>query len=95
MNTGMLWFDNDNSTTVSAKIERAIKYYQEKYNRAPNVCYLNPKTLNSANHGISQKAHSREKELVLGKIKVQKTPLVLPNHFWIGVDNNGAKSGPA
>ncbi|MEA2007998.1 MAG: hypothetical protein U9O54_02675 [Chloroflexota bacterium] len=94
MNTGMLWFDNDNSTTISAKIERAIKYYQKKYDRAPNICYLNPQTLNGADYGNTQKAKEKGKELILGEIKVQKTSLVLPNHFWIGVDNGQTHANP-
>lgn len=86
MDTGMLWFDNDNNRTIAAKIERAIKYYQEKYDRSPNICYLNPKTLNGAGKSNPKNLNERGEELIVGKIKVQKTSLVLPNHFWIGVD---------
>jgi hypothetical protein len=43
MNAGMLWFDNDPKTALTAKIERAVDYYKHKYGRDPNLCLIHPK----------------------------------------------------
>jgi len=40
MNAGMLWFDNDPKTALTAKIERAVDYYRHKYGRDPNLCLI-------------------------------------------------------
>ena len=42
MNTGMLWFDNDPKTALTAKIENAVDYYRHKYGRDPNLCLIHP-----------------------------------------------------
>ncbi len=42
MNIGMLWFDNDRSADLPKKIERASKYYYQKYGKHPNFCYIHP-----------------------------------------------------
>jgi len=45
MNAGMLWFDNDPKTALTAKIERAAYYYRHKYGRDPNLCLIHPSML--------------------------------------------------
>ncbi len=45
MNAGMLWFDNDPKTALTAKIERAVDYYRHKYGRDPNLCLIHPSML--------------------------------------------------
>ena len=45
MNTGMLWFDNDPKTALTAKIERAVDYYHKKYGHKPNLCLIHPTAL--------------------------------------------------
>ena len=74
MNTGMLWFDNDSKTTLSAKIERAVAYYQKKYGRKPNLCLINPKALSG------EKPDS-------AKVTIRPYRPVLPGHLWIGVED--------
>jgi len=77
MNIGMLWFDNDNKSDLATKIQRAVNYYHTKYGKAPNLCLVHPKTLGNGSFN--------------GKfIEVRTTRSVLPNHFWLGVNNNGS-----
>lgn len=78
MNIGMLWFDNDAKVDLAVKLKRASEYYQQKYGRAPNLCFVHPSMLgpNAAapNNGI----------------ELRTTRSVLPNHFWLGVNANGS-----
>jgi hypothetical protein len=75
MNLGMLWFDNDTKTDLAARISRAVTYYRGKYGQEPNLCFVNPKTLNGAQPtGVA--------------IEVRTTRSVLPNHFWLGVSSS-------
>lgn len=72
MNTGMLWFDNDKQTDLPTKIERAAAYYQKKYGKKPDLCFVHPSMIAEAqpqSPGIDVKANR----------------LVLPNHLWLGV----------
>lgn len=77
MKTGMLWFDNDPKSDLSAKINKALLYYQHKYGQRPNLCFIHPSMLNNQNP--SQQA-----------LEVRVTRKVLPNHLWIGVNDNQA-----
>ena len=45
MQSGMMWFDNDKQTSLSAKVNKAAAYYRKKYGRSPNLCMVNPKML--------------------------------------------------
>ena len=74
MNAGMLWFDNDPKTALSTKIEKAANYYQKKYGRKPNLCLINPNSLNGEKSGD-------------GKITIRPYRPVLPGHLWIGVED--------
>ncbi len=77
MNIGMLWFDNDNKADLTTKIQRAANYYHAKYGKVPNLCLVHPRTLgNSPTNGMG--------------IEIRATRSVLPNHFWLGVNGNGA-----
>ena len=73
MNAGMLWFDNDPKTALTAKIERAVDYYRHKYGRDPNLCLIHPKALEK------EKPEN-------GKITVRPYRPVLPGHLWIGIE---------
>ena len=74
MNAGMLWFDNDPKTALSAKIEKAVDYYRHKYGRNPNLCLIHPNALGKEN-------------LENGTITVRPYRPVLPGHLWIGVED--------
>jgi hypothetical protein len=73
MNTGMLWYDNDPKTALTAKIEKAVDYYRHKYGRDPNLCLIHPKALDG-------------EKLQNNKITVRPYRPVLPGHLWIGVE---------
>ncbi|RPH62861.1 MAG: hypothetical protein EHM81_01335 [Chloroflexi bacterium] len=78
MNVGMLWFDNDPKTTLTAKIHQAAEHYRSKYGRMPDLCLVNPSMLaqSQASPGDGQ----------VGKIAIRPLRSVLPGHLWIGVD---------
>jgi len=78
MYIGMLWFDNDSKSGLGNRVQRAAEYYQRKYGKTPNLCYVHPSMLSPA---------QPETETILTANGVQVRPLstVLPNHFWIGV----------
>lgn len=84
MNIGMLWFDNDVKTEFNSKVDRAALYYQEKYGKNPNVCFVHPSMLKA------QIDSSPKKELFYRDIEIRTSKSVLPNHFWIGI--NGTKT---
>lgn len=93
MNVGMLWFDNDNKRALNAKIERAAEYYRNKYGRSPTLCFVHPsmlpeEALNAASQEEGGTADSRREVWKSGGIEVRPTRMVLPNHFWLGI--NGA-----
>jgi hypothetical protein len=68
---GMLWFDNDKKRTLSEKIRRAADYFNKKYGRVPNVCFVNKKVTEAVD---------------LPGIKVRPTRSILPNHFLVGME---------
>lgn len=74
MNSGMLWFDNDPKTPLPEKINQAADYYKRKYGKQPNLCVVNPRML------AQEKAAG-------GRIEIQASAAILPNHLWIGVDS--------
>ena len=79
MNVGMLWFDNDPRTALTAKVSRAADYYRQKYGRVANLCMVNPSML-----GASQPP---EDALQAGKITVRPNRSILPGHLWIGTED--------
>jgi hypothetical protein len=72
MKTGMLWFDNDPKTDLPTKISRAAAYYQKKYGKLPDICFVHPTMITNA----SLKARG---------IEVRSTRQVLPHHLWLGI----------
>ena len=78
MKVGLLWFDDDKKRTLSEKVERAAAYYQQKYSVTPTVCYVHTSAL-------------EESEVKANGVEVRTAPTVLPNHFWIGVEERRAK----
>ena len=73
MDSGMLWFDNDNKVDLATRIHRAADYYQNKYGKTPNLCFVHPSMLG-------------EEPYKSNGIEVRTTRTVLPNHFWLGVN---------
>jgi hypothetical protein len=81
MNVGMLWFDNDSKVDLFAKIERAASYYQDKYGKSPNVCYVHPSMTRTL-----ETPKEESEPIRAGSIEVRTTRSVLPNHLWIGIN---------
>jgi hypothetical protein len=77
MNTGMLWFDNDPKLNLLSKIEKATTYYKQKYGITPTICYLHPSMIN-------------KEPTQSNWIDIRPNQLVLPNHLWIGLQENQA-----
>ena len=73
MDIGMLWFDNDPNRDLNAKVQTAAAYYLEKYGQEPNLCFVHPSML------PAERDHA-------GAISIVTNSTVLPNHFWIGVE---------
>jgi len=73
MTTGMLWFDNSTSP-LSAKIKKAVDYYQKKYGLQPDLCLVHPSALSNA-------------QMDMETIVVRPYRPVLPGHIWIGIED--------
>ncbi len=82
MNIGMLWFDNDTKSDLFTKVNRAAIYYQDKYGKQPNICFVHPSMV---------LPKSDDQAIKAGKIEVRLTKSVRPHHFWIGIQSlNGS-----
>jgi len=78
MRVGLLWFDDDPRKEVSLKVKEAAERYFEKFGRRPNLCYVSPATLPLPRDPAgTEGAH-------LDGLRVLSSPLVLPDHFWVG-----------
>ena len=90
----MLWFDNDKKASIPSKVEKAARYYHQKYGVNPDLCYVHPKTVKGEKAGKkrSQKMAGQD-SLQIGKILVLKNEKVLPDHFWIGKGAGKLNSG--
>lgn len=88
MNIGMLWFDNDVKAGLAARVERAARYYQNKYGAMPTLCFVHPSMLASQNGAKDSVPAEPEGEKVLrsGGVEIRSNRMVLPNHIWIGVN---------
>ncbi len=75
MDSGMLWFDNDPKMDLISKVKKAVDYYREKYGSEPNACFVHPSML-------------PDTKLNAGPVIVRTNHTVLPNHFWIGTQND-------
>lgn len=79
MNTGLLWFDNSQST-LSVKIQKAVEYYHKKYGRMPDLCLVHPSML-----------EKEQSALEVNQVTVRPYRVVLPGHLWIGVEEQQAE----
>ena len=75
MDTGLLWYD-DSQADFATKVLEAKERYEEKFGRKPNCCYVHPDSL-------------PKEPIPANGIKVLPSAAVLPNHFWIGVQQKG------
>jgi len=81
MHTGMLWFDNS-QTTLNAKIQKAIDYYHKKYGRTPDLCLVHPSMLTDTKLEAEKPALSAAEGITIRPYRP-----VLPGHLWIGVED--------
>jgi hypothetical protein len=72
---GMMWLDGDHRIDLCTRIERAAMYYRDKYGEHPNLCVIHPST-----------AGASLPDLMTG-IDVRTSFSVLPDHFWLGIDD--------
>jgi len=87
MKIGMLWFDNDPKCELPGKIERAATYYQKKYGRRPDLCFVHPCMINTNASPVGDNGEKPEPVLIAGNVEVRANRSVLPNHLWIGINN--------
>lgn len=73
----LIWFDNDRKRPLRAKVEAAAERYRERFGLAPEVVLLNP-------------AQPGAEEAIAG-IPVRTTPLVSPDHFYVGAEDPGER----
>ncbi len=71
----MLWFDDDPRRELGEKVQRAVSYYEQKYHRTAEVCYVNPAELPTAS--------APEADATV-RVQVRSAANVLPHHFWVG-----------
>ena len=71
MDEGMMWFDNDPKTDLTAKVSEAAAYYQKKYGNRPDTCIVHP-TMSSSS-------------VNLNGIEISTNRVIRPNYLWIGV----------
>lgn len=78
MNIGMLWFD-ESSASLNERVQRAADFYAEKYGEKPTLCMVNPAMLESGNGDLNG-------------IRLRGARAVMPDHFWIGIDESDRKT---
>jgi hypothetical protein len=81
MNVGMLWYDNDPRTALTAKVARAADYYRQKYDLVPDLCLVNPSMLSGP------RPDQVESEGRAGKVAIRPNRLIQPGHLWIGKED--------
>jgi len=77
LTSGLLWYDSDPKTGLTAKLERAAARYRQKFGQYPNTCFVHPAAL--------------EREIEWQGIRVAAAPNVPPHHLWLGVANHSPR----
>jgi hypothetical protein len=72
MEIGMLWFD-ESERSLQDRAQDAAAFYADKYGQAPSLCIVHPSMVNGEGNE-------------LGELELRKARTVMPNHFWVGVD---------
>lgn len=73
METGMLWYDAGPDSLVQ-KVQRAVRYYTQKYGQVPNACLVNPNALDpNIKHALEG-------------VQIRPWRPILPGHLWIGIE---------
>ncbi len=74
---GMLWYDADVSAPLATRLERAARYYREKYGAQPTLCVVHPDTA------------GEDPPPDAGGVRIEASRSVLPEHLWLGVAVGG------
>lgn len=70
---GWLWFDNDPTTSLEAKVRSGAEHYRRKFGSLPRLCYVNQGSL-------------AEPDAHCGHLKVKGASNVLPGHFLFVIE---------
>ncbi|MBE9525057.1 MAG: hypothetical protein IMY76_08150 [Chloroflexi bacterium] len=81
MDVGMLWYDSNEIDKLETKIRRASSYYKKKYGQDPNLCFVHPSMLRK--DGSTPKDEKVAEPKTAG-IELRCSKSMLPNHFWLG-----------
>ena len=80
MQTGLLWFDNNPSRELVAKIEDAARRYHAKFGVPPDTCYVNQAALQGQELSIPL-------GMAQGRVmRVVPASNILLHHFWVGIE---------
>jgi hypothetical protein len=79
MNVGMMWFNDNPKTPLTAQVLEAAEYYRAKYGQNPNLCLVNP--------AMYEQISKEPLEGQAGKVVIRSLRSILPGHLWIGVDD--------
>ena len=74
---GMLWFC-DNNASIDLNLLHAIKYYEKKYDKSPNIVYMNWEE-----YAFLEETFLRDYEV---NIKIEPDKKVQKRHLIIGID---------
>jgi len=77
MKTGMLWQDDDPSSTLEEKVRRAAKYFRTKYGYRPDTCLVHHSAF----------ADVKDKMLQVDTVTVRVGHPILATTYWIGCED--------
>ena len=77
----MLWFD-ESDRSLKDRVQDAATYYADKYGQAPTLCVVHPSMMNGEGDEM-------------GELQLHKARSVMPNHFWVGIDEKSNGGGDA
>ncbi len=87
MKAGLLWFDDSSQLGLEDKVGKAAVRYREKFGRVPDVCYLNPQTMNPV--GQDEREASCRVESLRATIRLVPAAYVLKYHFLLVENGQG------
>ncbi len=99
MQVGLLWFDDDPKKEVSLKVKEAAGRYFEKFGQRPNLCYVSPATLPLPRDPLGTEgvhldpSDGEHPQDVNHGLRVLSSPLILPDHFWVGESHQSKETG--
>ena len=96
MTSFMLWFDN-RPAPLAEKVRRAADYHAKKYGKRPNLCLVHPAMMaplsalqTSPQMPAKTSGNLGGEGLDVDGITIRPFRGVLPNHLWLGVDEEPA-----